>query len=314
MAIDDGARGPCHEGREHLLHAERAREGAVRRCARCLSSPASSPGSRRAPVTTIARRTSVRSFIGCCPAKASDTWLFGHGSRPPGVGDELPAGGALPAERRRRRLDRPHPTSVWLYPGTARAERGRPRPDGGPARPAARQATILCATATVAGRVVDWTGGGTGGLRQLTARWPRWVRGGERVVTLVGYSRLIWLSGHRPQSQSRRLVTMVRFPSIPPKSVSAGRPSATGSRSPRRSPSALPRVWTQAGLVVAAPVFARRPPWGGGGPDEADIISQPRDMSFVITRMLAASFDRRQSARWTDRSVSADRERSVRRR
>lgn len=51
----------------------------------------------------------------------------------------------------------------------------------------------------------------------------------------------------------------------------------------------LLRAWTNAGYVVAAPVFPLGNANAPGGPDEEDIVNQPRDMSFVITRLLAAS-------------------------
>jgi len=51
----------------------------------------------------------------------------------------------------------------------------------------------------------------------------------------------------------------------------------------------LLRDWAAAGYVVAAPVFPLGNENAPGGPDESDIVNQPRDMSFVITRVLAAS-------------------------
>lgn len=51
----------------------------------------------------------------------------------------------------------------------------------------------------------------------------------------------------------------------------------------------LLRAWANAGYVVAAPVFPLGNANAPGGPDEEDIVNQPRDMSFVITRLLAAS-------------------------
>jgi pimeloyl-ACP methyl ester carboxylesterase len=45
--------------------------------------------------------------------------------------------------------------------------------------------------------------------------------------------------------------------------------------------------WAQAGYVVAAPVFPLGSPAAPGGPDEADVINQPRDMSFVISSLLS---------------------------
>jgi fermentation-respiration switch protein FrsA (DUF1100 family) len=41
--------------------------------------------------------------------------------------------------------------------------------------------------------------------------------------------------------------------------------------------------------VVAAPIFPLTNPNAPGGPDEADLVNQPVDMSFVISRVLAAA-------------------------
>jgi predicted dienelactone hydrolase len=51
----------------------------------------------------------------------------------------------------------------------------------------------------------------------------------------------------------------------------------------------LLRAWAAAGYVVAAPVFPLGNANAPGGPDESDIVNQPRDMSFVISRLLGAS-------------------------
>ncbi len=51
----------------------------------------------------------------------------------------------------------------------------------------------------------------------------------------------------------------------------------------------LLRAWAAAGYLVAAPVFPLGNANAPGGPDENDIVNQPRDMSFVISRLLAAS-------------------------
>jgi predicted dienelactone hydrolase len=50
----------------------------------------------------------------------------------------------------------------------------------------------------------------------------------------------------------------------------------------------LLHAWAQAGYVVAAPVFPLEQANAPGGPNEGDLINQPQDMRFVITRMLAA--------------------------
>jgi dienelactone hydrolase len=51
----------------------------------------------------------------------------------------------------------------------------------------------------------------------------------------------------------------------------------------------LLQAWAAAGYLVAAPVFPLANGHAPGGPNENDIVNQPRDMSFVITRLLAAS-------------------------
>lgn len=48
-------------------------------------------------------------------------------------------------------------------------------------------------------------------------------------------------------------------------------------------------AWTRAGFVVAAPLFPVENEHAPGGPDEKDLSNQPGDMSFVISRLLAAS-------------------------
>jgi dienelactone hydrolase len=51
----------------------------------------------------------------------------------------------------------------------------------------------------------------------------------------------------------------------------------------------LLRAWASAGYVVAAPIFPLGNENAPGGAKEWDIVNQPADMSFVITRILAAS-------------------------
>jgi pimeloyl-ACP methyl ester carboxylesterase len=45
--------------------------------------------------------------------------------------------------------------------------------------------------------------------------------------------------------------------------------------------------WTEAGYVVAAPRFPLENEYAPGGPDENDLVNQPRDVSFVISSLLA---------------------------
>jgi predicted dienelactone hydrolase len=114
-----------------------------------------------------------------------------------------------------------------------------------------------------------------------------------RVVRLVDPSRLI---GGKP----RTLVTVVRYPAV-------GAPSARDlpKAAPERAAGPFPlvvfahgyrlapytytlllRAWTHAGYVVAAPAFpltnADAP-----GVDRSDLINQPQDLRFVISRLLA---------------------------
>jgi predicted dienelactone hydrolase len=51
----------------------------------------------------------------------------------------------------------------------------------------------------------------------------------------------------------------------------------------------LLQAWARAGYVVAAPLFPLGNRYAAGGPDESDIVNQPRDMSFVISQLLAAN-------------------------
>jgi dienelactone hydrolase len=51
----------------------------------------------------------------------------------------------------------------------------------------------------------------------------------------------------------------------------------------------LLHAWARAGYVVAAPVFPRTNPHAGGGLDEADVVNQPGDVGFVISRLIERS-------------------------
>jgi dienelactone hydrolase len=89
----------------------------------------------------------------------------------------------------------------------------------------------------------------------------------------------------------RTLETIVRYPATPgphPLIVFGhGYALTPGTYAP------LLRAWAQAGYVVAAPVFPLGNADAPGGPEESDIVNQPRDMSVVITRLLALDARRR---------------------
>lgn len=124
---------------------------------------------------------------------------------------------------------------------------------------------------------------------------------GERVITFVDHSRTIGVPGHG--RIPRTIVTVVRYPAV-------GRPGAMdrANAPPDRADGPFPlvvfghgfaatpaiyyrllRAWAQAGYVVAAPVFPLQNAHAPGGPDEADLVNQPRDVSFVISGLLHAT-------------------------
>jgi predicted dienelactone hydrolase len=124
---------------------------------------------------------------------------------------------------------------------------------------------------------------------------------GYAMLDLTDTSRQTPAGGGQPQLPSRHLPTMVRYPT--PAAPSGGE---TGGATPalangpfplivfahgfNSSPSVyagLMHAWASAGYVVAAPSF---PLTTMGGPlDEADVVNQPWDLSFVITSVLNLS-------------------------
>jgi dienelactone hydrolase len=124
---------------------------------------------------------------------------------------------------------------------------------------------------------------------------------GERIVTFVDRSRLVRVPGHR--AEPRTLVTIVRYPAVgPPRRTDVV--DAVPARAAGPFPlvvfghgfavtpapyAALLQDWARAGYVVAAPVFPLENAHAPGGPNESDLVNQPRDMSVVITRLREAS-------------------------
>ncbi len=124
---------------------------------------------------------------------------------------------------------------------------------------------------------------------------------GLRIVTFVDHSRTITLPSGRVEP--RTLVTVVRYPAI----GSPSRVDVPGAAPARRAgpfplivfghgfavtPAPYARLlqaWARAGYVVAAPIFPLSNANTPGGPNESDLVHQPRDMSVVITRMIQAS-------------------------
>jgi fermentation-respiration switch protein FrsA (DUF1100 family) len=124
---------------------------------------------------------------------------------------------------------------------------------------------------------------------------------GLRVLRLVDTSRAIALPNG--SSEPRTLLTYVRYPALgAPDRTDL--PNAPAARADGPFPlvifghgfavtpalyARLLQSWARAGYVVAAPVFPLENANAPGGPDESDLVNQPADMRFVISRMLASS-------------------------
>lgn len=167
-----------------------------------------------------------------------------------------------------------------------------------PLRALAAALAVLVAHAAPAGAPA----GAAGAPSHPVARSPFAV--GEREVTITDPSRTVQFPG-QPR-EPRKLVTLIRYPAL-------GAPSETDvpGAAPDRAAGPFPLVifghgftvtptiyapllaaWARAGYVVAAPIFPLENENAPGGPDESDLINQPRDMSVVITRMIEADHDR----------------------
>ena len=124
---------------------------------------------------------------------------------------------------------------------------------------------------------------------------------GKIVVRFIDTRRHVHFPGRRPQP--RPLVTVIRYPAVgdpshvdgldsPPATSSGPFPLVVFGHGFNATPGIYARLlqaWARAGYVVAAPFFPLSNANAPGGADEADIVNQPADMSFVITRILAAS-------------------------
>jgi dienelactone hydrolase len=130
---------------------------------------------------------------------------------------------------------------------------------------------------------------------------PRRFAVGLVTLRLVDRSRTVRFPGHG--AQPRPLVTYVRYPAL-----GTPRPADRAGARPDRAHGPYPlvvfghgfaltpalyapllRAWTRAGYVVAAPVFPLENANAPGGPNENDLVNQPRDVSFVISQVVAAS-------------------------
>lgn len=107
------------------------------------------------------------------------------------------------------------------------------------------------------------------------------------VLHLVDASRTIRLPGGR---RVPRPVTTFLF--YPPPSRPSPWPLVVFGHGFASTPAVYARLlqaWAAAGYLVAAPLFPLGNAHAPGGPSRADLVNQPRDMSFAITRLLAPS-------------------------
>jgi fermentation-respiration switch protein FrsA (DUF1100 family) len=168
-----------------------------------------------------------------------------------------------------------------------------------PTKPAA--ASSVAAAATAATATTATTTSRTAVRPPPTRRPGAPFAVGLRVIRILDSSRTIQLPDGR--MVPRILVTYVRYPALGPASGQdrmGAPPAVAGGPYPlivfghgyNVTPAPytpLLRAWARAGYVVAAPVFPLENANAPGGPNESDLINQPRDMSVVITRLLSLS-------------------------
>ncbi len=118
---------------------------------------------------------------------------------------------------------------------------------------------------------------------------PTYLRRRARDDVRGPQSRLIGRPGHAGAREPRTLVTVVRYPTRRRPGRSAWSCSATGS--PSRRPTTSGCCGRGRKRDSSSPRRSSR--WGTStrraAPNENDIVNQPRDMSFVISQLLAAS-------------------------
>jgi predicted dienelactone hydrolase len=135
------------------------------------------------------------------------------------------------------------------------------------------------------------------------------LRSSSRAPFAVGLSSFRWIDPSRTirlpggRIVPRPVVTYVRYPVVgalagsdlvgaPPARGQAPFPLIVFGHGFDVTPAVyagLLRTWAAAGYVVAAPLFPLGNANAPNGPEEGDIVNQPADMSFVISRLLTAS-------------------------
>lgn len=104
-----------------------------------------------------------------------------------------------------------------------------------------------------------------------------------RVFRFVDRTRAIRLPDGK--DVPRTLTTFVRIPTAP-----GPHPLVVFGHGFALTPAIYAHLldaWARSGYVVAAPLFPLERAGAPGGPDESDLINEPRDLSIVIDRLLA---------------------------
>lgn len=140
-----------------------------------------------------------------------------------------------------------------------------------PARPSLLRLTLLCVAAACVAALVS-------------AKAPAAETSPIRIHTFVFVDRSRTIRLPDGRSVARRLPTVVRWPA-------AGGPHplvvfAHGFALTPADYAPLLQAIASAGYVVAAPVFPLTNAHAPGGPNEADLVNQPGDVRFAITRLL----------------------------
>jgi dienelactone hydrolase len=128
-------------------------------------------------------------------------------------------------------------------------------------------------------------------------------RVGYETLTLVDHSRGTPANGTAPALPYRTLSTYVLYPAAgapTAQPVSEAAPASSGkpfplimfahgldSNGPIYGP--LLQLWAKAGFVVVAPTFPLSNLAAPGGETAKDLVNQPGDMSFVLTKVLSLS-------------------------
>jgi dienelactone hydrolase len=111
------------------------------------------------------------------------------------------------------------------------------------------------------------------------------------MLPIVDSSRLVRLPGGG--AAPRRLPTLVLYPAPRDGATRSGPfPLVVFGHGFALLPETYSRLlhaWAREGYVVAAPSFPLESKDAPGGPDESDLPNQPRDLTFVISQLLARS-------------------------